>query len=98
MAQIVAVALHIGSRVVRMLQQDQTHELPPLTEDPARPQGLPSSSFPGLRVPRCIQARIHREPGRGKACDLLHCQQMKVCCSLGAVRLWDCSHGSAGHT
>lgn len=69
----------------------------PRCSGPVRPQGLPNSSLPGLRVSRCIQARIHREPGTGGACDLLHCQQMKVCCSLGAVGLWGCSHGLAGH-
>lgn len=56
----------------------------PRDTDPAMLQGhsLPSSSLPGLRIPRCIQGRIHRDPGAGGACHLLHCQQMKVCCSL----------------
>lgn len=98
MAQILAVALHISSCVVRRLQQDHTVLLrlthmscppgpAPRGSGPARPQGLPNSSLPGLSVPRCLQARIHREPGTGGACDLLHCQQMKVCSSLGAVGL-----------
>lgn len=89
-------ALHISSRVLRTWLQGHTTLLSlthVVTSQSCPPKVSPALPF---LAPGSLAAS---KPGHtGGACHLLHCQQRKVCCSLGGCEAVGCSHGLAGHS